>query len=91
MMLIATVATAISAAMLLLIGLGDPKRRRAAGRRGGEHGRGTRRALVAATLLPGLYCAAIGDSAAFLMWLGGCAVIGWLIAILLRPHPQGRA
>lgn len=77
-------ALLISGALIVMLCLGDPKRRRAA-RIGGEgQSTATRRLLAAAACLPGLYFAVIGDSAAFLVWLGGCAVVGWLVALGFR-------
>lgn len=71
-------AIGFSMAMIVSLRQGDPKRRRAAGVRGDGHGHTTRRLLAVATLLPGLCLAASGDTAAFLVWLGSCAVGGWL-------------
>ncbi len=64
-------AAAVSAALILWLCLGDPKRRRALRIAGEGHGTSTRRLIAAAACLPGLACAASGDAAAFLIWLGG--------------------
>lgn len=78
MFYLALVALALSGVAILALCLGDPKRRRTAGDGGGMTAR-QRRLLAALTCLPGLGCALVGDSAAFLMWLGGCALIGWTL------------
>ncbi|SFG03553.1 hypothetical protein SAMN05518801_10621 [Novosphingobium sp. CF614] len=74
-------ATAFSLATIFWLWRGDPKRRRVAGLppiKG--HGTTARRLALVAILLPGIGLAALGDSAAFLIWLGGCAIGGWLVA-----------
>lgn len=76
---------AISLALMLLLWRGDPKRRRVARLPGSGDGAARRRLLAAAALVPGLVLAATGDSAAFLVWFGACAIGGWLIA-QLRPR-----
>lgn len=89
-MLLVLVATAISVLILLALCLSDPKRKRAAGmRETGQTGR-LRQVLTAAACLPGLLCALIGDAAAFLIWLGGCGVIGWSLAIWFSRGAQER-
>lgn len=80
-MLIALLAIAISTAIIIFLGLGDPKRRRTARLPGEGQSVKTRRLLAAAACLPGLYCALSGDAAAFFMWLGGCGVTGWFVAL----------
>jgi hypothetical protein len=79
-------ALAISVVFLTLLCVGDPKRRRTSGRAFGGHSVGARRLLAAACALPGLGLALFGDAAGFLMWGGGCALSGWLLAI----RHQGR-
>lgn len=74
-------AIAVSVVMIALICRGDPKRRRAAHLSGDGHGRPLRWVLVLTVLAPGLYLAARGDAAAFLIWLGSCAVAGWLVTL----------
>lgn len=76
-------ALAVSSALILWLSLGDPKRRRAEKLNGPGHGIGKRRLLGIGVLLPGIALAAMGDAAAFLIWLGGCAVVGWGVAMLL--------
>lgn len=79
MILLALAALALSAVPIVLLGIGDPKRRRAAGAKDGSAS-GQRWLLVIAACLPGLACALLGDSAAFIMWLGGSALLGWSVA-----------
>lgn len=71
---------AFSLALIARLWRGDPKRRRVAGLRSGGDGAARRRLMAAAALLPGLALAATGDAAAFLVWLGSCAIGGWLVA-----------
>lgn len=92
MSVVALVAIALSAILIIILCVGDPKRRRAAGRTGRNAGPAQspklRRILAAAACLPGLYCALTGDAAAFLIWLGGCGVIGWLLVLVLGARPE---
>ena len=74
-------AIAFSVAMIVLLCRGDPKRRRAAHLPGEGHARPMRRLLAVAVLAPGLCLAVLGDTAAFLIWLGSCAVAGWLVTL----------
>ncbi|WP_066701359.1 hypothetical protein [Sphingobium amiense] len=74
---------ALSTAFILWLSLGDPKRRRAEKLASGGHSPALRRALALGAMLPGIAIAACGDAAAFLIWLGGCAVIGWIVALAL--------
>ncbi|MFY9351190.1 hypothetical protein [Sphingobium sp.] len=85
-MMLTLVAILASAGLILLLGLGDPKRRRAAGQ-GEGHGASLRRLLAVAALLPGLAFLLYGDAAAFLLWLGGTAVAGWGISAALPAAP----
>lgn len=82
MTMLALAAIAFSTALIILLCRGDPKRRRSAGLSGDGMSATTRRLIAAMACLPGAYCAALGDAAAFLIWLGGCAAGGWLIALL---------
>lgn len=83
------VTIAFSMAMIIWLSQGDPKRRRTARVPGNGHSRMLRRLLVIAILLPGLYLALRGDAAAFLMWLGSCAVGGWLVTLWVwRKHVE---
>ena len=88
MSLLAVLSTALSFGFILFILKGDPKRRRALGIGGRGQGPALRRLLAAAALAPGLACLLLGDPAAFLIWLGGCAVSGWIAAIILA-RPRG--
>lgn len=81
MTIAALVALAMSAALIIRLCVGDPKRRRTVGIKGGEQRPATRRLLSAAVCVPGLWLALTGDSAAFLIWLGGCCVVGWFVAL----------
>jgi len=73
-------ALAVSIAIIALLWHGDPKRRRTVGLRDRADGTAKRRALAAVALVPGLVLAVLGDSAAFLVWFGACAIAGWLVA-----------
>ncbi|MFB0875789.1 MULTISPECIES: hypothetical protein [unclassified Sphingobium] len=90
MTLITLLAILVSAALILLLGLGDPKRRRAA-RQGQGHGARLRQLLAVGGFLPGLNFILYGDAAAFLLWLGGTAVAGWVVTLVLasRSDPKG--
>ncbi|ABQ69910.1 hypothetical protein Swit_3564 [Rhizorhabdus wittichii RW1] len=79
--LIPIFAIAFSTAIILILGRGDPKRRRTARLPGGGQSVRTRRLLAALACLPGLYCIFTGDAAAFFIWLGGCGVAGWFVAL----------
>jgi hypothetical protein len=73
-------ALLLSAMAIMALGLQDPKRLRT-----GNHPREMmaphrRRTLAAIACVPGLGCLLLGNTAAFLMWLGGCALFGWAIA-----------
>ncbi|MDX3911228.1 MAG: hypothetical protein QHC67_15625 [Sphingobium sp.] len=83
MMALALAAVAFSTLLLVLLCLGDPKRRRAARLRDKGQGIATRRIIAAATVLPGIGLILIGDAAAFLLWLGGSAAAGWAITLCL--------
>ena len=78
----ALAALAFSLAMIALLWRGDPKRRRISGLRDVGQGGWRHRLAVVTALLPGVILAIIGDSAAFLVWLGGCALGGWGVAQL---------
>lgn len=78
---VALLAIAFSSAIILWLGRGDPKRRRTARLPGEGQSVRTRRLLAALACLPGLYCALTGDAAAFMIWLGGCAVAGWFVTL----------
>lgn len=73
------VALAVSAAAILGLCVGDPKRRRAAGRPSETPG-GLRSILIIAACVPGVACLLLGETAAFMLWLGGAALTGWFVA-----------
>ena len=73
-------AVAISLAIIALLWHGDPKRRRTIGLRDQADSSAKRRVLAAVALVPGLGLTLLGDSAAFLVWFGACAIAGWLVA-----------
>ena len=77
------IALAFSAVPILLLCAGDPKRRRSAQNSAGM-AVGMRRLLAALSVVPGVVCAASGDFAALLMWLGGCALVGWTATLCCR-------
>jgi hypothetical protein len=86
MFLLATIAFLVSAIPIIMLCIGDPKRRRAVGGKGDGMAPGKRRLLAAAACLPGLACALLGDPAALMMWLGGCALLGWALAAWFRAN-----
>lgn len=81
MMIRLLASIAFSAAVLALLCLGDPKRRRSNKLSGDGQGRTARRLWTAASLLPGVVFAVLGDAAAFLLWLSAYAVLGWLVTL----------
>lgn len=80
-MLVAILAVAFSTVVILILGRGDPKRRRTARLPGEGQSQRTRRLLAALACLPGVYCAVTGDAAAFMIWLGGAGVAGWFVTL----------
>jgi hypothetical protein len=78
-MLLASIA--FSAVLLALLCLSDPKRRRSIKLPGDGQATTARRLWTAASLLPGVAFALWGDAAAFMLWLGGYAVVGWLVTL----------
>jgi hypothetical protein len=89
MMMLALVAIAFSTFVIAALCLGDPKRRRSA-RVGGEgHQKTLRRLLAAAACAPALFFIFQGDSAAFLLWFGGCAAAGWFVTLSFARSRQG--
>lgn len=89
MMTLSLIAVAVSSAILVLLCLRDPKRMRSVRLKGAPQGTGTRRILTAASLLPGLALAVNGNAAAFLIWLGGYAVVGWLVTLSFSSVQDG--
>lgn len=82
-------ALLLSAIPIILLCMGDPKRLRAADRKGGGMTPSRRRTLAALACVPGIACAIGGDAAAFFMWLGGCAMIGWAATFCFRADDPG--
>lgn len=74
------IGIACSLAMIAWLWHSDAKRRRVAGFLPTTLGSDKRRVVAIAALIPGAVLAAAGDSAAFLVWLGACAMGGWLVA-----------
>jgi hypothetical protein len=87
----ALAAIAISTIFLVLLCRSDPKRRRTARLAAAGPGALMRGMRVALACVPGLLLALSGDAAAFLIWLGGSAVAGWLIALWFGRRPAERA
>ena len=79
-------ATAASILFIALLALGDPKRRRA-NALPNSHAKAKRYAYLIGAILPGMLIAISGDAAMWLIWFGGCAVAGWLIALWLASVP----
>jgi hypothetical protein len=80
-MLLAIAALALSSALIIILCMGDPKRRRSSQQGGAAQGTALRRLLAFALVLPGIGLALTGDAAAFMVWLGGCAVAGWFVTL----------
>jgi len=82
MLLLASLAIIVTAAALLALCAGDPKRRRT--KRLGESSLGAamRRGLVAVALMPGVGLLLAGQGAALLIWLGVSALFGWLLTLV---------
>ncbi|ALR19018.1 hypothetical protein ATN00_00490 [Sphingobium baderi] len=80
-MIWAFLASAFSAICILILCLGDPKRIRVGRVPRREWRRRSRQALSVAAGIPGLLLALSGDAAAFLVWLGACALCGWVVAV----------
>jgi threonine/homoserine/homoserine lactone efflux protein len=84
-------AMTISVVALLLLCFANPKRRRSRGGLRLAAGSMVLRLLCLLVILPGVLLAMSGDPAAFLIWLGGCCVMGWLIALAFRERHTGHA
>lgn len=86
MTMIFTILTALafSAVPILLLCIGDPKRRRSVEKKGNGMSTKQRWILTITASVPGILCIFMGDAAAFLMWLGGCALIGWAATFFYR-------
>jgi hypothetical protein len=87
----ALAAIVLSTIFLILLCRNDPKRRRTAQLPAAGPGTLMRRMRVALACVPGLLLALSGDTAAFLIWLGGSAVIGWFVALWFGRKPAERA
>ncbi|MET0362265.1 MAG: hypothetical protein ABW048_11020 [Sphingobium sp.] len=72
---------AFSSALLLLLCIGDPKRRRSARQPAKARSTAVRNLSIIASLIPGGIHAMTGDAGGFLIWLGGYALAGWLITL----------
>lgn len=77
-------AVLLSAFPILLVCRGDPKRIRAMRGASPSLSPKHRRALLLLAALPGIAMIATGDSAALLMWLGSCALVGCTAAFVMR-------
>ena len=77
---LALAAITLSAFPLVLLCARDPKRRRAVGVRD-DNRAWPAFLLVIAACVPGLGCVLLGASAAFMLWLGGCGILGWATAL----------
>ena len=73
-------AVALSFASISALFLGDPKRRRISGKIAGEHSPGLRWILTTTAVIPGMVLAMLGDSSRLFIWLGACAIFGWLVS-----------
>lgn len=81
-------ALGLSALLLGILCAGDPKRRRSSRASGKAQSKMQRWCLTSAICLPGLAFALSGDAAAFMMWLGGTGLIGWIVTqIFLWMNP----
>lgn len=80
--MIATALLAIlcSGTIILALCNRDPKRLRTTDGKLTAMAPRHRRLLVAVACIPGIACLLLGNTAAFLMWLGGCALLGWALA-----------
>jgi hypothetical protein len=83
MLLLILLSVGFTAAALLPMCVGDPKRRRTARLVLGSHSKAVRRVLVLAALLPGVALVLDGRVAAFLIWLGASAILGWLLTLVI--------
>jgi hypothetical protein len=82
-------AIAVSALLLAILCRGDPKRRRSARLTGEGSSRATRWMLGLAACLPGVACLLSGNTAAFLVWMGGTGIAGWLVALVFHHGDRG--
>lgn len=76
-------ATGLSVPCIVGLCLGDPKRMRTSGLTGMAASVRMRIAVTLIALSPGIVLALMGDAPAFLVWLGACALAGWVTTIWL--------
>ncbi len=88
--LMSLVACAWSLAMIVLLGLSDPKSRRTAQRPARRVSSSLRLTAAVFALLPGALLLAAGSAVAFLVWFGFVTIAGWAIAIVLAPPARHR-
>lgn len=81
-------ALALTSVQLLILCLGDPKRRRSSGNKGRITTASQRRLLAVTASVPGVICVALGDAAALFIWLGGSALFGWALAAWFARAPR---
>lgn len=74
------IGIACSVAIVVWLWHGDAKRRRVAGLLPIAISSDKRRIMAIAALLPGVIFAVLGDSAGVLIWLGSCAMGGWIVS-----------
>jgi hypothetical protein len=72
---------AVSALLLAILCRGDPKRRRSARLVDQNTSRTARWTLGLTACLPGVACLLLHETAAFLIWMGGTGIAGWLIVM----------
>lgn len=91
-MITALAAVGVTASILTLLALHDPKRvrtvARAVGSRGRTFGKPVRIALGSASIAPGVVLALYNEWPAFLIWIGISCGIGWVLTIVLAPPPR---
>lgn len=73
-------ALVLTSIPMLILCLGDPKRRRTIGNQASGMPSRQRRLIAVVACIPGIICVILGDAAAFFVWLGGCGLIGWALA-----------
>ncbi len=82
----------VTAAMLAMLALHDPKRVRTVARAGGQRGRTfgkpARVAFGTASIVPGVVLGVYGEWPAFLLWFGTSCAVGWLLTVVLAPPPR---
>ena len=88
--LMSLAACAWSLAMIVLLGLSDPKSRRTAQKPVRRASSGLRLTAAAFALLPGTLLLAAGSAVAFLIWSGFLTIAGWAVAIVLAPPSHHR-